>query len=65
MNSAISARASTQCPGRRRASAPKRKEKKKHPVAKNTRLQSKLALKTPTKSLSKAFKGGESSHQKA
>ena len=56
MKSAISVRATTQCPGRRRASGRKRKEEKKKPVAKNTRLQSKVALKTPRKSPSKAAK---------
>ena len=54
--SAISARATTQCPGRRRASERKRKEEKMQPVAKNPRLQNKLALKTPTKSPSRAEK---------
>jgi len=49
MKSAISARATTQCAGRRRASGRKRKEEKKQPVAKNIQLQSKLALKTPRK----------------
>ena len=56
MKSAISARATTQCPGRRRSSGRKRKEEKKQPVAKHTRLQSKLALKTPRNSPSKAEK---------
>jgi hypothetical protein len=54
MKSAISARATTQCPGRRRASGLKRKEEKKPSVAKNTRLQSKIAFKTPRKSPCKA-----------
>ena len=54
MKSAISARATTQCPGRRRASGLKRKEEKKQPVAKNTRLQSKIAFMTPRKSPCKA-----------
>ena len=56
LKSAISARATTQCPGRRRASGRKRKEEKKQAAAKNSRLQSKLAFKTPRKSPSKAEK---------
>ena len=44
MKSATSARATTQCPGRRRASARKRKEEKKQPVAKNTGYRASLSL---------------------